>query len=460
MKKLLTVGATVVFVFCLIFPATAFSASVETQIADLQKQMQQMQKKMQTLQKQLKKAQSDATSAQQRAEAAAQEAEEKVAEVSGKFKILDDLQRKFGHIKVGGYVRSRWWEGQDQHNSFDVTEIAFNLRYDVSENISGEFHIWWHPSRNAADAGTFRRYRGWAGPNPFIESAFAEFRNLNIGPIKGKLLVGKARNWAFGITPAGGSRGRVTSDYGLFYRSTSQSRITGIQYLTTWKKLTANFALFNGWSLAGWGTTRNGGDVRSNNWKDAKASRLLRTGQLNLDDDNNKAFSMRLGYQCMDSLNMGVSFFRQKLGAPDLAVFNNIMGNDIMRTMSTDDEHMMYGLDLTFNKGPFVVKAEYIQAEISNMNARMWYVMGGYKLPKFKMDFYLRYAQTDYDQHRVRDMSGSGAWDKRQITPLIIYHLHRRAKLYFEYYINMENAPSGAHHVDDNYGFVELILFY
>lgn len=440
-------------------PAPAGAASVEDQIATLQEQMNEMQKRMQDLQGQLHQARQEAAGAQERAEAAAQAAEQQVAEVSSKFKIIEDLERKFGHLKIGGYVRSRWWDGQDEQTSFDVTEIALNLRYDVSENISGEFHFWWHPSQNQGDQGTFRRYRGWAGPTIFFESAFAEFRNLNIGPVQGKLLVGKARNWAFGITPAGGPRGRVTSDYGLFYRSISQSRITGIQYLTTWNKLTANFAVFNGWSIAGWGTTRNAADWTSD-YRDTKSVRLLRTGQMNLDDDNNKAFSTRVGYQLLDTLNVGASFFRQKLSDGDLTAFNDAMGRNLLGTPSTDDEHMMYGVDLTYKRGPFVLKAEYVQGEVSDVNARWWYALAGYSLPRYKLDFYLRYASTDYDQHRVSDIRGSGAWDKCQITPLIVYSIHKRAQLYFEYYINRENAPRGAHHVDDNYGFVELILFY
>ncbi len=461
MKKAALIITAVVFAFGLCLPAAVSAAAdVQNQIEMLQKQMSDMQGKMQDLQKQLEKAQQEAGMAQQRAEKAAQEAEEKVAEVAGKASIIENLQKKFGHLKFGGYVRSRWWDGQDQQTSFDVTEIAFNLRYDVSENISGEFHLWWHPSRNAGDQGTFRRYRGWAGPTVFFESAFAEFRNINLGPINGKLLVGKARNWAFGITPAGGPRGRVTSDYGLFYRSLSQSRITGIQYLTTWNKFSANFAVFNGWSLAGWGSTRNAGDVRTNDWNDAKAVRLLRTGQMNLDDNNNKAFSARLGYDPIKSLKLGLSFFTQELSTNDLAVFNNIMGRDLLGTITTDDDHVLYGADLTFEKWDFVLKAEYIQGEVADMDARWWYLIAGYKVPMLKCDFYLRYAQADYDQHRVASMSGSGAWDKRQLTPLIIYHLHPRAKLYFEYYFNFEENPRGTHHVDDNYGFIELILFY
>ena len=88
----------------------------------MKKQMEQMQKKMQDLQKQLDTTQQSAVSAQQQATQTAQQVDQKVAEVSGKFKTLDDLSKKFSHLKLNGYVRSRWWEGDHEQNSFDVTK--------------------------------------------------------------------------------------------------------------------------------------------------------------------------------------------------------------------------------------------------------------------------------------------------------------------------------------------------
>ncbi len=457
MKKHLTIKRFIAIAFCSVFcstiwiTGTAFSASLENQIEVLKKQMNKMQQQMESMQTQLQKAQHDASSAQQQAETATRTVEEKVAEVSGKFKIIDDLHKKFSHIKIGGYVRSRWWDGQGEQNSFDVTEIAFNLRYDVSENVSGVFHLWWHPSGNSNTARQPEtgRYNNWAGPNLFIESAYAEFRNLNLGPLNGKLIVGKTRNQAYGIVPGGGPNGRVTSDYGLFHESNGQSRITGIQYMTTYKNVTWNTAVFNGWGL--WNTLYGGrpGGVR-----------YLRTSQMNLDDDSNKAYSTRLGWKPARNLKFGATFFRSKLTDNDLNQLNSSMGRDLLRNPADDNEHMRYGLDLSYDKGPFSFKAEYFQGEISNIEANWWYVMAGIKVQRFKMDFYLRYAQANYDQHRITDLSASGAWDKSQITPLVIYHLHNRVKLYFEYYFNWEDAPTGTHHRDNNFGFVELILLY
>jgi len=456
---------------CLCLPTIAQSTSVEDQISVLRKQMDSMQKQVKDLEAELEKAKQDASSAQQQVEKASKQMEEKVAEVSGKTQVIDELAKRFGHIKLGGYVRSRFWDGQQAPTSFDVTEIAMNVRYDVSENISGEFHLWWHPSGNTADGDETSNYRNWAGPTVFFESAFAEFRNLNIGPVKGKLLVGKSRNWAFGITPAGGPKGRVTSDYSLVESSLNQSRITGLQYLTTYdinetQKLTANFALFNGWGLAGSGTTRNSGQVRTRDYRDAKAVRVLRNGQNNLDDNNNKAFSTRFGFIPLQGLDVGFSFYRERLSSNDLAVFNDMMGRspgtfgNPLGSRSKDTDHRVYGFDLTYERGPFVLKSMYFEGEVSDVDAQWWSVMAGYKLKGLKTDIYLRYSQANYDQHRYADMRASGAWDKSQITPLLIYYLHPRAQLYFEYYFNMENAPKGAHHIDDNYGFIELILHY
>ena len=133
----------------------------------------------------------------------------------------------------------------------------------------------------------YANYSNWAGDTTFIEAAFAEFRNLNIGPVEGKLIVGKTRNMAFGITPAGSYDGRVTSDYSLFQESNNISRITGLQYLTKWQNWKWNFAAFNGYAIAG-DTGRFG----------AKPAgiRMLRIGQMDLDDNDNKAYSTRLAY--------------------------------------------------------------------------------------------------------------------------------------------------------------------
>jgi hypothetical protein len=251
-------------------------------------------------------------------------------------------------------------------------------------------------------------------------------------------------------------------------------RITGIQYLTTYdlnenQKLTANFAVFNGYSLTGAGTTRNQGDYNSATQRfpeDAKNVRLLRHGQNSIDDNNNKAVSARFGFIPMQGLDVGLSFMRQRLSTNDLNVFNDIMGRsrgtigNVLGNPSTDNDERIYGPDLTFERGPYVLKAQYLMGEISDVDGNWWSVMGGYKLKRFKTDLYLRYSQATYDQHRVPDMRGSGAWDKSQVTPLLIYYLHPKAQLYFEYYINMENTPNDAHKIDDNYGFVELILHY
>ncbi len=442
--------------------ANTDQSSVEQQILQMKKQMEQMQKKMQNLQTQLDSAQQSAVSAQQQASQAAQQVDQKVAEVSGKFKTLEDLSKKFSNLKLNGYVRSRWWEGDHEQNSFDVTEIAFNLRYDVSENISGEFHIWWHPSGNMSGRSEYANYSNWAGDTTFIEAAFAEFRNLNIGPVEGKLIVGKTRNMAYGITPSGSYDGRVTSDYSLFQESNNISRITGIQYLTKWKNWKWNFAAFNGYAIAG-----DAGRFGSR----PAGTRMLRIGQMDLDDNNNKSYSTRLAYafskqDLIDKLEIGATYFTQKLSDNDLANFNSIMGrNPNMQgnfygdpSRSRSDRRM--GMDAAWDYGPYAVKAEYMRGSVSDVSCDWWYAMAGYKIPKLKIDFWLRYSQANYQQQTIRDIRASGAWDKDQWTPLIVYHLHPMADLYFEYYFNDTDSPSDAHKLKNNYGFVELIVKY
>ncbi len=262
--------------------------------------------------------------------------------------------------------------------------------------------------------------------------------------------MGKARNFAYGITPSGSRRGRVTSDYGLFHQSNSQSRITGVQYLTRYKRITARFALFNGWALTG--SARFGA-------RDAGIT-YLRTAQMNVDSNNNKAFSARLALMPVSGLEIGATFFRQQLDDKDLDIFNDIMGRNMLGDPTDDDTDTRCGVHLSYDRGPFALKAEYFQGDVADVGCTWWYVLSGYTFEKFKASIYLRYCSATYDQHRVPSLRASAAWDKSQFTPLIIYHINRHAKLFFEYYVNWEDAPSGADHADNNYGFIELILFY
>ena len=456
MKKILSVLTILLFAVCssaFVFASTP-DEMIADQIATLKKQMEEMQAKLKDLESQLNKAKSDTAAAQQQTEAVQQQMETKLAEVSNVNKVVDDLAKKFSWLKFGGYIRSRYWWGDHQQSSFDVTEIAFNVRYDVSENISGEFHLWFHPSGNAASGAGLSNYGNWAGPTTFFESAYAEFRKLNIGPVNGTLQVGKFRDFALGIAPTGTDR--VYSDYGLFHQSMTQSRITGSQYFATYQRFKANLAVFNGWAFAD--TNRFG----------AKPAgiRFLSDSQENVDDNYDKAVSMRLAYRVLNELEVGFSGFRQELSASDLAAFNEIMGkNPAMYgptvKLSKAREQWRSGFDLEYKHDPFHFQNEYFFGEVSDVRCNWWYVMGGLKFPRYKVDLYLKYSQANYDTQRVADIRASGAWDKRELAPLLIYTIHPQAKLFFEYYLLETENPNGFNaHIGNNYGFVELILFY
>ena len=456
MKKPFIFLGALLFLVAVGRPFTVSAATIEDQISTLKKQMEELQTKIQEMESQLNKAKTDAATAQQQTETVQKQVETKMAEVSSRYKVIDDLAKKFSHLKFYGYVKSRYWYGDHQQSSFDVTEIAFNTRYEVSDNISGVFHLWFHPSGNAPSSEGYTNYNNWTGPTIFIENAYAEFRNLNIGPINGTLQAGKFRNFAIGISPTGADR--VYSDYGLFHESQSQSRITGLQYLTKYGKFKANFAVFNGWALSS--GARYGARPAG--------IRYLRTTQENLDDNSDKAVSMRVAYLPINGLEVGFSGFRQELSDADMAAFNQIMGRDTKTfgisaagKPSTDCEHWRAGMDLEYKRDPFHFQSQYFFGEVSDVRANWWYVMGGYKIPRFKTDVYLKYSQANYDQERIPDIRASGAWDKGELAPLIIYSIHPKAKLFFEYYVLHNNDPDGYKgHTQNNYGFIELILFY
>jgi outer membrane murein-binding lipoprotein Lpp len=449
------------FILPLCIPYYASAASVESQISVLKKQMDELQQKLDEMESQLKKTKEDAAVAQQQSANTQQQVETKMAEVSSRYKVIDDLAKKFGRLKLGGYVRSRLQDGQQQASTFDVTELAFNLRYDITKNISGEFHVWWHPSGNAPDGVGFSDYKNWAGPITFIESAFAEFRHefclLNDfgGPVKGTLQVGKFRNFAYGISPTGPDR--VYSDYGLFHESNSQSRITGIQYMTKWNRFKANVAVFNGWSLSS--SQRFGARPAG--------IRYLRQNQMNIDDNSNKASSLRLAYAPIEGLETGITGYYQRLSNSDLAAFNAIMGRNrgtagnAAGNPTDKNREWRTGFDLEYKRGPFHFQSQYFWGEVADVKANWWYAMAGYKLKQFNTDFYVKYEKAQYDQQRYPDINASGAWDRSSFSPLIVYTIHPQVKLFFEYYFEYLAVPSGYNgDTDNNYGFVELILFY
>ena len=461
MKKIFISIATFLFVFVVCNPHIVSAASVEDQISVLKKQMDELQKKINEMESQLNKAKEEASVAQQQSSTTQQQMETKMAEVSSRYKVIDELAKKFGQLKLGGYIRSRLQDGQQEDATFDVTEIAFNLRYDITKNISGEFHVWWHPSGNAPDGEGFNNYKNWAGPTTFFESAYAEFRNEFClfndfgGPIQSTLQVGKFRNFAYGITPTG--PGRVTSDYGLFFESNSQSRITGIQHLMNWNKFKANFAVFNGWSLS------SGARYASR----PAGIRYLRQNQMNIDDNSNKAMSVRFAYAPIEGLEAGVTGYHQRLSNSDMAAFNSIMGRNAgtegnpLGDPATNNREWRTGFDLEYKRDSFFFQSQYFWGQVADVKSNWWYVMGGYKLKQFNTEFYMRYAKANYDQQRYPDINASGAWDRSELTPLIIYSFHPRVKLYLEYYFTWINDPKGyTGNTDANYGFAELILFY
>ena len=147
MKKIILLFSALLFVLSLCIPHNIFSANVDDQLSVLKKQMDELQKKINEMESQLNKAKEEASVAQQQSSTTQQQMETKMAEVSSRYKVIDELAKKFGKLTLGGYVRSRLQDGQQEDATFDVTEIAFNLRYDITKNISGEFHRMVSPER-------------------------------------------------------------------------------------------------------------------------------------------------------------------------------------------------------------------------------------------------------------------------------------------------------------------------
>jgi len=201
----------------------------------------------------------------------------------------------------------------------------------------------------------------------------------------------------------------------------------------------------------------------------------LGVSQDNTDDNSNKAFSTRLAYvfdrsDRFDKLEIGASYYKSNLSSRDRDNINDITG----RTGDYSKNDEKFGFDLAFDKGSYMLKAEYLHGDTADVSADYWYVMPGFLLSKISnipLDFFLRYVDVDFDEddvaNRYETSPGngqwrwtSGAWDKSQVTALVKWHLHKRAKIYFEYYWNDIDEPSGVKTLSNDYAFIELILMY
>ena len=151
------------------------------------------------------------------------------------------------------------------------------------------------------------------------------------------------------------------------------------------------------------------------------------------------------------------------------ATFHNITditGRNPANNYDKQDEK--FGFDLALDSGPYMLKAEWMRGDTSEIEAKYWYVMPGYLLSKVSsipVDFFLRYSEADFDESSVAGITSRGfwtsaAWDKSQWTALAKWHLHPRAKVYFEYYWNDIDEPSGTNVRSNDYAFIELILLY
>ena len=364
-----------------------------------------------------------------------------------------------GNLSFSGYFRGRFQAPEAEKNSFNATEVTLQPKWDASDKIHGEAHLWFYP---AAPAGPL--------PMFYLESAMITVDGLAFGP-KAKMIAGKARNFAYGITPAGPNR--LVSNYSLYSESFTHARVTGLQFLNNLDngKINWNVGLINGFPVKDdyrnmgielW--SQNGGNTVS----------VLAVGEEAMDGNDPIAISTRIGGNITPRFNMGLSAYFNKLdGKPGDGNGASSFGEVVDKTHPADatkvgDDHRFWGVDFKFKDRGFTLQGEYSDARITDLDYNGFQILAGYDFDD-KNSFYIQYGQLNYDIDNIDDWNTVTAgnqnydnvlWDKDQITLSYKHKLSKMAWLQLEHEINGEDTPTGVADVENDITFLEFFVGY
>lgn len=351
-----------------------------------------------------------------------------------------------GNLSFHGYFRCRFHNStvDSEPGTFEATELTFHPRWDVTDRIHGETHIWFWPS-----AG------GIGNTNNYIESAMAIFDGVGLTE-SSQLIVGKTRNWAYGITPTGG--GRLLSNYSLYSDSFHHDRVYGLQVLNKMDdgKIDLNLAVINGYKV---GIRTTGvallnfdvgapGDGLGGRGSLGDTTLVLANRENGFDGDNNKAVSLRVGGICTGNLTAGVSAYMSRISEADAAA---LAGYGFA---ATGRRHTMLGGDFRFRDGQWIWQGEYTSARLAGNGYDGYQSVIGCDVSG-KDTVYLQYGQVDYDGAAAAD---TRTWDKQQLAVSWKHRLAKKSWLQLEHEINSEDPPDGVPGKDNDLTFLELFV--
>ncbi len=351
-----------------------------------------------------------------------------------------------GNLTFHGYLRSRIHSSrvESEPSTFEATEVAFHPRWDASNRIHGEAHIWFWPS-----AG------GIGNTNNYIESAMVTFDGAGIGN-NSKLVAGKTRNWCYGITP--NFSGRLLSNYSLYSDSFHHDRVYGLQFLNRMDqgKVDFNAALINGYKV-GIRTTgvallnfdlKVAGDGLGGRASLSDTTLLLANRENGFDGSDNRAVSFRVGGKCSPVLNGGLNAYFSKISDTDAVTLAGY-GFPARNRRQT-----MVGADFRFKEERLTWQGEFTMAKLAGNDYWGAQSVLGYS---FAPDdtLYVQYGEVNYDVTPVAD---SRTWDKQQLSVSWKHKLAKMCWLQLEHEFNDEDPPDGTAGKDNNMTFLEVFV--
>jgi hypothetical protein len=352
----------------------------------------------------------------------------KVADLEAKKAPAAPAQAAPANIAFHGYLRGRIHTSEADGSTWEATEFAFQPRWDASDKIHGEVHIWYWPTAAVGGAGL-----------TYTEAAFMEFNDVGIG--KGsKLLLGKDRSWCYGITPSG--KNRLTSTYSLYSAAINQARVVGLQSLNKLDngKIDLNVGILNGYAigtrLAGTASYTGSPQLGTN------GTSILSTKDAGYDTNNNQGLSFRLAGKVTPSLTLGANFYAAKISMTELGMMNGLT----LDAANTKKTHEMAGVDFAYTDGTFIFQGEYTDGRIASLDFDAFQILLGHN---FDADnsVYVEYGQVNIDRDYDLDTaaalvkSSTQMWDKQQVVLSYKHMLSKKAWLQIEHEFNMEDQP-------------------
>jgi hypothetical protein len=351
----------------------------------------------------------------------AQDADAKIAALEKK---VADIEAKQTSVTLHGYIRSRYYNGQAMKSTINVEEISLNPHMIISPNMEADLNFFFYPQTSGTQAAS----------TLYVAQANVIVKSL---PFNGRLIVGKDRNWTYGITPSGPNR--LLSNYSLYSDTFTHDRVTGMQYigkLGANKSLDFGVAVVNGYVVG----SRNIG-IPSQPVVTPSASIALANRDGNMNLDNNYAISARLGGNIISSLNIGASGYYGKVSPTDMTSLAGLLPANTTISMIKRNK-TQYGLDLKYVWQGLVIQAEGTEAKTGDLKYNGAQTQIAYNFDP-KNCLIGQYGMVNFTDSKLGTATAAktATWDKTQIALSFKHKLNKKASLQLEQEFNREKVP-------------------